>query len=125
MVKAINTFAVSMLTYSFGVIKWNTDELESLRVGINKTLTRNRMHHPHAAVERMTLPRSEGGRGLLDLHVLHQGQVNNLREYFFRKAASSALHRSVVEIDRKYSPLNLAVGNIDKFGRHQKDCNRK
>lgn len=112
LVKAINTYAVSTLTYSFGVVKWNKDELESLRVGINKIMTSNRQHHPHAAVERMTLPRSEGGRGLIDLHVLQQSQINNLREYFRKKTSSSPLHKIVSEIDKKYTPLNLSDDTV-------------
>jgi hypothetical protein len=108
LVKAINTYAVSTLTYSFGVMKWNKDELESLRVGINKIMTRNRQHHPRASKERMTLPRNEGGRGLIDLHVLHRNQIANLRDYFQKKAQTSVLHAAIVEIGKKYTPLNLS-----------------
>lgn len=54
------------------------------------------------------MPRSEGGRGLLDLLNLHNKQKASLRDYFLRKRHSSHLHSAIVQADKGYSPLNLA-----------------
>jgi hypothetical protein len=54
----------------------------------------------------MSLPRSEGGRGLLDLALLYDKQIQNLRNYFRVIKSSSALHSAVTEAD-SYTPLKL------------------
>jgi hypothetical protein len=55
-IKAINTFAIPVLTYSYGIIKWSDTHLESL---IRTVLTKYGAHHPNANSERMTLPRCQ------------------------------------------------------------------
>lgn len=57
MTKAINTIAVPVLTYSFGIIRWSKSDLDSLERKVRTTMTRERKHHPKSSVERMSLPR--------------------------------------------------------------------
>lgn len=40
--KSINTYAIPILTYSFGVIKWSKSELNSLEVKTRTILTQHR-----------------------------------------------------------------------------------
>jgi len=106
-VKAINTYAIPLLTYSFGVIKWSNTETEELN-RLNRTmLTKYRMHHPKSCIQRMTLPRAQGGRGLIDITQLHKTQINNLRQYFHNKQDSS-LHKAINTSDTNITPLNLS-----------------
>ena len=94
-VKAINTFAIPLLTYSFGIIKWTQTDTESIN-RLNRTmLTKHKMQHPKSAIQRTTLPRKLGGRGLIDITELHTKQINNLRTYFKNKNNSS-LHKAIV-----------------------------
>jgi len=67
MIKAINTYATPVLTFSFGIVKWTPTDLENLQTKMRTLLTRYRFHNPRAAKERLTLPRQTGGRGLNDL----------------------------------------------------------
>lgn len=106
--KAVNTYAIPLLTYSFGVIKWSQTELQQLQTKTAVSLTRHRMHHPKSATERLTLPRSEGGRGFLSIVNLHNKQISSLREYFHSRADASCLHHAVCTADIKYTPLNLS-----------------
>lgn len=104
--KAINTYAIPLLAYSFGIIRWSVTDLEELN-RLNRTeLTKHRMHHPKSCTERVNLNRSEGGRGLLDIIALHNKQISNLRQYFHRK--ETTLHRAIAKADKNYTPLNLA-----------------
>lgn len=104
-IKAINTYAVPVLTYSFGIIKWTNTDLEELN-RLNRTkLTEQRKHHPNACTERITLSRKEGGRGLIDLLILHNKQIKNLRQYFQTK--NTPLHQAITEADKEYTPLDL------------------
>ena len=106
--KAINSFAVPVLTYSFGIISWSRTDLDNIMRQTRVELTKFRKHHPKASTLRLTLPRAEGGRGLIDIQNLHNSQVQKLRDYFHLKTQVSTLHRSVSQADLKLTPLNLS-----------------
>ena len=50
--KAINTFVVPLLTYSFGVMKWTATEVDDIKRQIRKILVDTRKLHPKSAIER-------------------------------------------------------------------------
>jgi hypothetical protein len=52
-IKAIDTYAARVLTFSFGIVKWTPTDLEKLQTKTRTLLTRYRFHHPHAAKERL------------------------------------------------------------------------
>ncbi|KAL1448488.1 hypothetical protein WDU94_005497 [Cyamophila willieti] len=108
LVKAINTLAVPVLTYSFGIILWTKTDLESIMRKTRVTMTKERKHHPKSCTLRMTLPRAEGGRGLIDIENLHNNQVRSLRKHFHTRKQVSGLHSSICQNDRNFTPLNLA-----------------
>jgi hypothetical protein len=106
-IKAINTYAISLPIYFFGTTKWSQTELHDIQTKINKSLTKFHIHHPKSATERLTLPRKQGGRWLIDIKNLHNKQINNLRTYFYKKTETSRSHSAVAVTDVKYTPLNL------------------
>jgi frataxin-like iron-binding protein CyaY len=59
----------------------------------------------------MTLPRCEGGRGILDVKNLHNKQIINLRNYCYQKR-EIALHQAVIKANKKYTPVDLANENL-------------
>lgn len=61
----------------------------------------------------MTLQRQIGGRGLIDLNSLWQGQIRNLRTFFFDKSNNSKIHLAITETDNKFTPLNLKDNSIE------------
>lgn len=107
-IKAINTYAIPILTYSFGVINWSKTELQNLQRNINTTLTKHRRHHPRSCTQRLTLPRNDGGRGIIDITNLHNKQITALRSYFYSKSPTSILHNAIAQNDKKLTPLNMA-----------------
>lgn len=141
--RAINTYAVPILTYTFGIIHWTETDLQAVERLTRTTLTKHRKHHPHSAIERLTLPRKLGGRGLTDITNLHHKITHKLREYFYSKQNISLLHSAIVKSDTKYTPLHLNtsdnfnettnVSDQDKLlawsqkslhGRHHHDLNQ-
>ena len=106
-IKAINTYATPVLTFSFGIVKWTPTDLENLQTETRALLTRYRCHHPRAANERLTLLRQMGGRSLTDITGLHDKQVKVLQTYFLNKQVKSYLHAAVAKADDKYTPLDL------------------
>ena len=68
-IEAINTLALPDVQYSFNIINWNLAELNRLDTKPRKLLTSNKMRHPNADVDCLYLPRSSGGRGMIELEI--------------------------------------------------------
>ena len=66
-IAAINTLAVPIILYSYGVIDWKLDEIQDLDRMIRKQLCMNQMLAKKADVDRIYLPCQEGGRSLINL----------------------------------------------------------
>ena len=66
-IEAINTLAIPAVIYSFNIINWTINKIRRLDMKIRKLLTCNGMHHAKADVERLYIPRNEGGRGMIQL----------------------------------------------------------
>ena len=111
--KAINTFAIPALAYSFGVVPWSDTELEGLNRKVRTLMTKWNKHHPRAAKERIHIPRKQGGRGILDVKEVCHSQVRNLRNYFLSRN-DSTLHAAVNAIDKSYTPLRLACHDLNE-----------
>ena len=62
-IEAINTVAAPVVTYSF---------IKNLDRKTRKLLTKERMHHPTSDVDRMCLPKSSGGRGLIQIETTYK-----------------------------------------------------
>ena len=62
---AINTWAVSLMRYGAGTVKWTKNELDEIDRKTRKFLTFNKELHPRINVDRLYVSRMEGGRGLI------------------------------------------------------------
>ena len=62
--KAINTWAISVVRYSAAFLWWSRLQLEIDR-RMRKLLTIHNGFHPKSNADRLYLSRSKGGRGLL------------------------------------------------------------
>ena len=65
LITAINTWAVSLLKCAAGFIDWIHGELEALDRRVHKLMTMQNALHPKSDIDRLYLPRREGGRGLI------------------------------------------------------------
>ena len=63
-IKGINTWAVSLLRYYALFIDWNCAELTQLDLRTRKLMIMHNALHPKSNVDRLNIPRKEGGRGL-------------------------------------------------------------
>ena len=79
--EAINTLAVPVVTYSFNIINWTLQELAKLDTKTRKFLTMYEMHHPKSDVDRVYLPRTEGGRGLIQQEPSYKSTTIGLDKY--------------------------------------------
>ena len=80
-VKAINTWAVLIIRYSAGIIDWKNSELRNMDRKTRKLLTMYQAMHPRSNVDRLYLPHSEGGKGLLSLKECFNAEKRSLGLY--------------------------------------------
>ena len=78
--EAINILAVLLVTYSFNIINWTLQELTKLDTKTRKFLTMYKMHNPKSDVDRLYLPRAEGGRGLIHMELSYKTSTIGLEK---------------------------------------------
>ena len=84
-IAAINTLAVPVILYSYGVIDWKLDEIYNLDRMTRKQLCTNWMLAKKADVDRIYLPCQEGGRSLMNLEKEYKDTMIGLQTYMVNK----------------------------------------
>ena len=115
---AINTLAVPVVTYSFNIINWTIEDINRLDRKTRKLLTINRMHHPKADVDRIYVPRKEGGRGLLQLLAAYKTTTIGLELYLREK--KDKFMKAVLQHETEKG-VHSIVKNAERF---KKDLKR-
>ena len=82
---AINTLAVPVILYSYGVIDWKLDEIQDLDRMTRKQLCMNWMLAKKVDVNRIYLPCQEGGRSLMNLEKDYKATMIGLQTYMTNK----------------------------------------
>ena len=59
-IKAVNTWAVALLWYGGGVIRWTKHELKNMDRKTSKVMALNKELHPRSNTARIYLPRKRG-----------------------------------------------------------------
>ncbi|XP_047501775.1 uncharacterized protein LOC125047544 [Penaeus chinensis] len=104
---AINSLAVPVPQYSFGIIDWREIEIQEMDRKTRKLLTKYGVLHPKADKDRIYIPRSSGGRGLIELESAYKSAIVGLSEYI--KRGDDKYTRLVKRHEsekRKYSLVN-------------------
>ena len=81
LIKAINTWAVAVIRYSAPFLDWNKDELQALDRRTRKLMTMHKALHPKSNVDRLYVPRKEGGRGLISVADVTKTAILGLQKY--------------------------------------------
>ncbi|KAJ8962190.1 hypothetical protein NQ318_018154 [Aromia moschata] len=105
LIKAINSWAVPVLTYSFGIVKWSVTDLDELDRLTRRLLTKFRQLHTNSSVIRLYLPRRRGGRGLLNIKNQCLNQEASLRRKLLTNR--DPLITAIAREDAGYTPLSL------------------
>ena len=80
-VQASNVWAVALFRYFFACLKWTRQDLVKLDRTTRRLIRKFRCHQYGAAVERVTLPRGRGGRGLASLVHIFEREVLSTVSY--------------------------------------------
>ena len=67
LIKGINTWAVSLVRYLGPFLKWTRDELRQMNQRIRKLMIMHKALDPKDNVDKLNVPRKEGGRGLASI----------------------------------------------------------
>ncbi|KAL1447369.1 hypothetical protein WDU94_013907 [Cyamophila willieti] len=94
-VEAINSLAVPVVEYSFGIVDWTQEEIRNFDYKTRKMLTTHRMLHPRSNVNRIYLPRTDGGRGLRNVKNAEQMAILRFARYIKRKSENDELIRII------------------------------
>ena len=114
LVKAINTWAIPLLRYSAAFLDWRKSELQDLDKKTRKLLTMHNGLHPKSNVDRIYIPREEGGRGLISVEDCVESVTLGLERYIndsderLIKAARkiSGGHNNETEVEYKIRKKN-------------------
>ena len=81
MILAINTWAVSVIRYSVGILKWNVEDKDQLDSKTRKLMTMHKALHPKADVKQLYMKRKAGGRGLISAKECIENERRTLNYY--------------------------------------------
>ena len=113
-IEAINSLAFPVVQYSFGIINWKISELKKIDTKTRKLLNMQKMLHPKADVERLYIPRKDGGRGLIDVETAFKTATIGLDHSLKHKEGQYP--KQVLEHDRSKAK-NSITKNATKFKR--------
>ena len=95
LVKAINTWAIPLLRYSAAFLDWRKSELQDLDRKTRKLFTIHNCLYPKSNVDRIYIPREEGGRGLISVEDCTESATLGLERYI------SDSDERLIKADRK------------------------
>ena len=80
-VSGVNTWAVSLLRYSTAFVSWRKSQLQAIDRRTRKLFTIYGGLHPKSDVDRLYIPRKEGGGGLISIEDCVVLAIRNLEVY--------------------------------------------
>ena len=80
-ITTLNIWAVSILRYGAGILKWNKNELQETDRKTRKLMTINNELHPQSDIARLHVSRKNGGRGLIGCENRVKSEENSLGWY--------------------------------------------
>ena len=81
LIKGINTWAVPLVRYSVPFLKWTRDELRQIDQRTRKLMIMHKALHLRDDVNRLYVPRKEGGRGLASIEDSIDTSIQRLEDY--------------------------------------------
>ena len=130
-ITAINQLALPVLTYGFGVVEWPQRELNSLDIKTRKILTMHKVIYRNQCMDRVYLPRAEGGLGLMGVDDSHRATVIGLAQYLTKSTdpllekvkrqhdLDLAMHKSITKLAACFQK------EFDKEDKRDKECDWK
>ena len=128
-IRAINTYAVPVIRYPAGIIKWTKEAIKKTDIATRKLLTMHGALHPRSSTARLYASRKDGGRGLLSIQQTVRTEERNMRSYAASEASTDPILEEIIDDsgsadehdDWQMRPLHgayhrqiMEVGDIEK-----------
>ena len=123
-IQAINTYAIPVLTYPAGIIKFTQEEKRTMDTMTRKQMTIHGSLHPRADVDRLYLPRKEGGRGLLSVEDSINKEENSISHYVENSSQPTLKETKPIMLNKEPQP-KTAYDTRLKNSRKDKWCQKK
>ena len=78
---AHNTFALPVLTPTFAILDWTIREIENLYISTRKILNMIGNFNRNSDIDRLYLPRRNGGRGLKNVETLYESRIISISQH--------------------------------------------
>ena len=101
---SIKAFAMPIMRYGFGILKWGLTKMRALDRKIRKILTKHNYHHPKSNIHRLYAPRYKGGMGLIGIVDCHRQECTAVAEYI-RDNTVDPLVKIIREIESKKNSI--------------------
>ena len=111
LVMSINECVLPVITYSFGIINWLESDLKACDVQIRKLMNMYKALEIKSDVDRIYVPRKQGGRGLLSVWDTFKSSV--CRIALVLRSSNNELLTACCAVDSASSFSNL--GRAEKF----------
>ena len=96
-ITAHNTFAIPVITPTIGIINWTKQEIRNLDIATRRILTYTGSLHKRSDVDRLYVPRKQGGRGLTSVQDTYITRTIALGNHLEEKSNSNELLQKVEE----------------------------
>ena len=123
-ITAINQLATPVLSYGFGIIDWPQKEIDNLDVKTRKILTIHKLLYRNQCMDRVYLPRREGGMGLIEINDTYRNTIINL-DWYLKRTQDEHLQKVTKQhqedLHENKSITKLAKIFISHHEEHDKD----
>ena len=121
-IRATNVWAVSLFRYYFSNLRFTVRQCAELDKLTRRIMRLHKSLHYNASIERLYLPRQEGGRGLMSLRHVWEKEVVSIAAYVARteveiifQVKRNWLRRQRTKIGQKISMLKTASEILERY----------
>ena len=101
-ITAHNTFAIPVITPTIGIINWTKQEIRNLDIATRRILTYTGSLHKRSDVDRLYVPRKQGGRGLTSVQDTYITRTIALGNHLKKNSNSNELLKKVKEHEQDH-----------------------
>ena len=119
---AHNSFAVPVLTTTVGILNWRIDEIKEIDIKTRKQLTMSRNFHPNGDIDKLYLPRGQGGRDIKMIARMFESRIisiaqyikmckseNNILDFVYRQEEQETIQLSQQLLDLYYIEYDITT----------------
>ena len=96
---AHNSFAIPIIANTVGIIDWTIDEIKEIDIKTRKHITMTGNFHPNGDIDKLYLPRVQGGRGLKMVARMFESRVITIGQYLTQRSHHNEISKFIYETE--------------------------